>query len=105
MRRLSSRMTFFCKRVFPVIWFGFLALFIAVPLNRGDEARGSLGDIKNVSYPPFTNPPRVTLSLRSPTVFGDEITFNAPTRFMPFSPSPVIKKLIDRLDLARRMND
>lgn len=27
-------MTFFYKRVFPVIWFGFLALFIAIPLVR-----------------------------------------------------------------------
>lgn len=156
MRRISSRMTFFYKRVFPVIWFGFLALFIAVPLfsfsnagwgavpplqffigpvimmivgyfimkklvfdlvdevwddggslvikNRGDEARVSLSDIKNVSYAPFMNPPRVTLSLRSPTVFGDEITFNAPTRFLPFSPSPVVQELIDRVDLARRKN-
>jgi hypothetical protein len=155
-RRISSRMTFFYKRVFPVIWFGFLALFIAVPLfsfsnaswgaapplqffigpvimmivgyfimkklvfdlvdevwddggslvikNRGDEARVSLSDIKNVSYSPFMNPPRVTLSLRNPTVFGDEITFNAPTRFLPFSPSPIVKDLIDRVDLARRKN-
>ena len=154
MRRISSRMTFFYKRVFPVIWFGFLALFIAVPFfsfsnaghsamppleffigpaimaivgyfvlkklvfdlvdevwddgasllirNRGDEARVNLSDIKNVSYSPFINPPRVTLSLRTPTVFGDEITFNAPTRFMPFSPSPIIKELINRIDLARR---
>ena len=136
-------MTFFYKRVFPVIWFGFLALFIAVPFfsfsnaghsampplefyfvlkklvfdlvdevwddgasllirNRGDEARVNLSDIKNVSYSPFINPPRVTLSLRTPTVFGDEITFNAPTRFMPFSPSSIIKELINRIDLARR---
>jgi hypothetical protein len=42
MRRISSRMTFFYKRVFPVIWFGFLALFIAVPFfsfsNAGHSA-------------------------------------------------------------------
>jgi hypothetical protein len=44
------------------------------------------------------------LSLRRPTVFGDEITFNAPMRFMPFSASPIIKELIDRIDLARRKN-
>jgi hypothetical protein len=31
MRRISSRMTFFYKRIFPVIWFGFLLLFIAAP--------------------------------------------------------------------------
>jgi hypothetical protein len=31
MRRISSRMTFFNKRVFPVFWFGFPILFIAAP--------------------------------------------------------------------------
>lgn len=145
-------MTFFNKRVFPAIWFGFLFLFIAVPLvssasrdtapplpfflgpammiavgffvmkklvfdlvdqvwddggsllikNRGEEERIPLSDIKNVSYSPLVNPPRVTLSLRRPTAFGEEITFNAPMRFMPFSASPIIKELIDRIDLARR---
>ena len=72
--------------------------------NRGEEERVALSDIKNVSYSPLINPPRVTLSLRRPTVFGDEITFNAPMRFMPFSASPIIKELIDRIDLARRKN-
>ncbi len=32
MQRISSRSTFFSKRVFPLIWFGFLAIFIIVPL-------------------------------------------------------------------------
>jgi hypothetical protein len=152
MRLVSSKMTFFNKRVFPVIWFGFLAVFIGVALfsttgrnaasplpflivpaimivvgyvimkklifdmvdevwddgdtlvvkNRGQEHRVALSDIKNVSYSPFVNPPRVTLSLRRPTIFGDEITFNAPVRLVPFSKSPVITDLIDRIDLARR---
>jgi hypothetical protein len=35
MRRISSNMTFFYKRVFPAIWFGFLALFIATGLASG----------------------------------------------------------------------
>jgi hypothetical protein len=154
MRRISSRMTFFYKRVFPAIWFGFLILFIAVPLvssagrnatppppffimpaimivigyfvmkklvfdlvdevwddgdclvikNRGEEQRVAFSDIKNVSYSPFINPPRVTLSLRHPTVLGDEIAFNAPMRIVPFSTSPLIKDLIDRIDLVRRRN-
>jgi hypothetical protein len=154
MRRISSRMTFFNKWVFPAIWFGFPIIFIAIALvssagpntapplpffvgpaimiavgffvmkklvfdlvdevwddggsllikNRGEEERVALSDIKNVSYSPLINPPRVTLSLRRPTVFGDEITFNAPMRFMPFSASPIIKELIDRIDLARRKN-
>lgn len=145
-------MTFFNKRVFPAIWFGFLALFIAVPIilglyrnstppipfllfpaimaavgffimkrlifdlvdevwedgdslvvkNAGQEQRIALSDIKNVSYSPFINPPRVTLSLRRPTVFGDEITFVAPARLIPFATSPLIKDLIDRVDAARQ---
>jgi hypothetical protein len=152
MRLVSSKMTFFNKRVFPVLWFGFLILFIGLSLfsgagrnaasplpflivpaimiifgyfimkklvfdlvdevwddgdsllvkNRGQEQRVALSDIKNVSYSPFMNPPRVTLSLRRPTIFGEQITFGAPLRFVPFSTSPVIADLIERVDLARR---
>jgi hypothetical protein len=152
MRRVSSKMTFFNKRVFPAIWFGFLIVFIGIALfsgagrnaasplpfliapaimivfgyvimkklvfdlvdevwddgdslvvkNRGEEQRIALGDIKNLSYSPFMNPPRVTLSLRRPTVFGEQITFSAPVRLVPFSTSPVINDLIDRIDQARR---
>jgi hypothetical protein len=154
MRRISSRMTFYYKRIFPAIWFGFLILLIALPFastsrwnampplpffigpavmmivgyfimkklvfdlvdevwddggsllikNRGEEERIALRDIKNVSYSTMMNPPRVTLSLRRPTVFGDEITFGAPIRFVPFTTSPIIKDLIDRIDLARRQS-
>jgi hypothetical protein len=31
MRRISSGMTFFYKRIFPLIWFGFLLCFMAMP--------------------------------------------------------------------------
>jgi hypothetical protein len=153
MRRISSTMTFFNKRVIPVIWFGFLILFIGFSIfggpasnsasslpfifvpaimivigyfmmkklvfdlvdevwddddalvvrNRGREERIALSDIKNVSYSPYMNPPRVTLSLRRRTVFGEQITFGAPMRFVPFATSPVINNLIDRIDLARSM--
>jgi len=152
MRLVSSRMTFFNKRVFPMVWFGFLIVFIGLSLftgagrnaasplpflivpalmivfgyyimrklvfdladevwddgdslvvkNGGQEQRIALSDIKNVSYSPFINPPRVTLLLRRPTIFGDEITFAAPVRLVPFSKSPVITDLIERVDLARR---
>ena len=33
MKRISSRSTFFSKRVFPVLWFGFAALFVIVNLT------------------------------------------------------------------------
>jgi hypothetical protein len=39
MTRLSSRWTYFYKRVFPVMWFGFIALFVLLPwLNRHQAA-------------------------------------------------------------------
>lgn len=152
MRRISSSWTFFYKRIFPAIWFGFLVVFLGISLfagshsaapalvplligpvimivvgyfimkklvfdlvdevwedgdtlvvkNRGQEQRVALADIKNVSYSPFVNPPRVTLSMRRPTIFGDKITFGAPVRLVPFSTSPIINGLIDRVDAARQ---
>jgi hypothetical protein len=152
MRRISSKMTFFYKRAFPVFWFGFLILFIAIPLvvggarnaatpfpfliiplamiafgyflmkklvfdlvdevwedgdslvvkNRGQEEHIALSDIKNISYSPFMNPPRVTLAMRMPTSFGEQLTFVAPARFIPFARSQVIDELIDRVDAARQ---
>jgi hypothetical protein len=151
MRRISSKATYFNKRIFPLIWFGVLFVFVGVSVfgarhqntnsfmpflimlvimiilgfvimkklvfdlvdevwddgnalvvkNRGQEQRIALNDVKNVSYSPFMNPPRVTLSLRRTTVFGDQITFGAPLRFVPFSTSPLIDDLINRIDAAR----
>ena len=154
MRRISSKWTFFYKRVFPVIFFGFLAVFVGVSLfansrsnsaldipflivpigimvvvffiskklifdlvdevwddgdslvvrNGGQEQRIALADIKNVNYSPLISPPRVTLSLRRPTVFGDEVTFCAPVRMVPLAPSPVINDPIERVDRAREQS-
>ena len=152
MRRISSRSTFVYKRIFPLLFFGIVSLFIAfvivgglrsgqnpplpvliVPVlaaaciyfvmkrlifdlvdevldagdalivrNRGQEDRIALSDITNVNYTPLVSPPRVTLSLRRASVFGAEVTFCAPTRFVPFSSSPVINELIQRIDAARQ---
>jgi hypothetical protein len=154
MRQISSKLTFYYKRIFPIVWFGFLAvflvlgllgitspkdsfpvMFVIVPIimavvgfafmkklvfdlvdevfddgnalvvkSRNQEARIALSDITNVNYSAYMNPPRVTLSLRKPSVFGDQISFCAPTRFVPFATSPVIDDLIRRIDaaLARR---
>ena len=155
MRRISSGMTFFYKRIFPIIWFGFLALFMAAPFiapliggsisgsplvfllvsvlmmivgyfsmkklvfdlvdevldagnalvikNRNLEERVALSDIMNVGYSQFMNPPRVTLSLRNPGTFGDQVSFCAPVSLMPtFSTSPIIDELIKRIDAAHR---
>jgi hypothetical protein len=154
MRRISSKWTFFYKRISPVIFFGFLVVFIGIALlanlrsnsaldnipflivaivmtvvffiskklifdlvdevwedgetlvvrNSGQEQRIALADIKNVNYSPLISPPRVTLSLRRPTVFGDEVTFCAPVRMVPLAPSPVINDPIERVDRAREQS-
>ena len=69
--------------------------------NDDREERILLADIKNVNYSPFISPPRVVLSLRRMTIFGNQITFCAPVRFVPFAAIPVIADLIDRVDAAR----
>ena len=35
MRRISSGWTFFYKRVFPIIWFGFLVVFVGIGVVKG----------------------------------------------------------------------
>jgi len=75
----------------------------ALVIRKGRlEERVALSEIMNVGYSPLMNPPRVTLSLRNPSTFGNQISFCAPLRFVPFSTSPVIDELIARVDAARR---
>ncbi len=151
MKRISSRWTYFHKRVFPVIWFGILALVstvgwttgktthatdvaVIMPIimalfgyllmrylvfdlvdeawdsgdylvfkNKGLEETVRLDNIKNVSSSTFINPPRVTLTLRTPNRLGKQITFSPPTPFTlnPFWKSPIVNELIQRVDRAR----
>jgi hypothetical protein len=68
----------------------------------GQEERVALSDIKNVNYSTMSSPPRVVLSLRRPSIFGDQVAFCAPIRFVPFATSPIIDDLINRIDVARR---
>jgi hypothetical protein len=152
MRRISSQWTFFYKFIFPIIWVGFIIVFLAVAVfaptragqglpipalivpiimlvigftimkkfifdladevwddgialavkKSGQEERIALSDIKNVNYSTMSSPPRVVLSLRRPSVFGDQVAFCAPIRFIPFATSPIIDDLIERIDVARR---
>jgi hypothetical protein len=151
MKKLSSKSTFFLKRIFPVLWFGFILFFLSAALfskahgknsgivmvlvtavfmavighflmknlvfdlmdevydegssllfkNKGKSVRVNLADIKNVSYTVVVNPPRVTLSLRIKTEFGDEISFSPPASLIPFKKNKDILELIDRIDRAR----
>jgi hypothetical protein len=150
MLRISSRSTFFTKRVFPILWFGFLGLFVAMFLFKGfsgsvpieallgplfmavfgyflmkklvfdladevldagdalivrfgsEQERIPLSEIINVSYSYVQNPQRVTLTLRTPSQFGKEVSFSPPARFLPLAKSPIVADLIERVDAARR---
>jgi hypothetical protein len=152
MRRISSQWTFFYKFIFPIVWVGFIIVFLAVAIfaptrsgqgppipalivpiimlvigysimkkfifdladevwddgdalvvkKSGQEERIALSDIKNVNYSTMSSPPRVVLSLRRPSVFGDQVAFCAPIRFVPFATSPLIDDLIERIDAARQ---
>lgn len=153
-RRISSRNTFFVKRVLPPLLFGLLALGVVLPfaltrdgphappwpvfvaptavmvviyavlkklvLDLADEVvdegealrvrfgkeeeRIPLAQIINVSYAGLTNPPRITLTLRSAGRFGREVTFSPQQGFLSplFRPNPLVNELIERVDAARR---
>ena len=154
-QRISSRNTFFVKRVFPVLWFGGVALFLGTALTaglharskppfiiyvapllmfglgfwlmrrlvfdladavydegdalrvcmRGNEERIPLANIVNISYAGLTNPPRATLTLRQPGIFGKEVTFSPVQKlFGPLlrTSNPIVSDLIERVDAARR---
>ena len=155
MNIISSKQTFFTKRIFPAIWLGGVALFLVLALivpasqrRPGDamlfvvpvvmlvcgvlmfrkllwsladevqdggsyllvrkgaiEKRIPLADVLNVSMSQFTNPKRVTLRLRSPCEWGDEIAFipKMPVFSLnPFARNAVVEDLMRRVDQARR---
>lgn len=149
MKLISSKgTTFFNKRVFPVIWFGFIGVFfftalfnikeqIPIPViimpivmgvfgyfimkhlvfdlmdevwdkgdvlivrNNKEEDIIPLSNIINLSSTTFTNPPRITLTLRQPCRFGKEVTFSPPLKLFQFK-SPITNELIERIDKARK---
>jgi hypothetical protein len=45
MRRISSKTTFWYKRVFPAIWVGFLLIFIGIAVSGA----GSRGDLSSMA--------------------------------------------------------
>jgi len=152
MKKISSKGTFYYKRIFPAGWFGFLGIFILlsfiggafdkwpklpflliIPLamalfgyffmkklvfdlmdevfdegscyllvkNKNIEERIDYQNIKNISYTVMTNPNRVTLSLRSPCKFGNEVSFSSQMSWVPFRENKDIIELINKVDKIR----
>ncbi|HEV2229825.1 MAG TPA: hypothetical protein VGR86_12805 [Steroidobacteraceae bacterium] len=69
-----------------------------------DEERIPLAEIVNLSYSGITNPPRITLTLRTAGRFGREVSFSPQQSFLSplFRPNPLVNDLIERVDAARR---
>jgi len=65
--------------------------------NSGKEERISLLNIEKVSWL-GSSPERITLSLRSPSVFGKEIIFSPPFRAPSFSTHPIAAELMARVE-------
>lgn len=74
-------------------------------VRRGSiEDRVQLTNVMNVNMSQFTNPKRLTLRLRTPGKFGDEIVFIPklpPFQLNPFARNAIAEKLIQRVDQAR----
>ena len=153
MKTISSKQTFFIKKIFPAIWIGVVLfacisailagalrtspVFLVGPIfmlvigfvvfrkflwdladevrdggdflvvRRGSiEERVQLSDIMNIGMSQFTNPPRLSLRLRKPGKFGDEIVFSPPRASMwnPFARNPIAEDLMQRVDRARSVN-
>jgi hypothetical protein len=77
----------------------------ALRVRFGDEEeRIPLAEIINLSYSGITNPPRITLTLRTAGRFGREVSFSPQQSFLSplFRPNPLVNDLIERVDAARR---
>jgi hypothetical protein len=73
--------------------------------NRGESSRIALRDVINVNASTMTNPPRITLMLRTASSrFGKTVSFMpaGPRGFFnAFKPNPVAVDLIHRIDALR----
>jgi hypothetical protein len=67
--------------------------------NLGREDRIPLTSIMNVDYSPFMPPRRVTLKLRTPSIFGASVAFVPPVG-LRMTRRPQIEDVIRRVDAA-----
>jgi hypothetical protein len=71
----------------------------------GIEERVPLSSVMNVNMSMFSNPRRLTLRLRTPGKFGDEVTFipkGTMFQFNPLARNAIAESLTKRVDAARR---
>ena len=68
--------------------------------HRGREGRVLLTDCTKVEFT-GSRPPRITLILRQPSVFGTQISFCPHPGRIPFSTPPLVAELNSRIHAAR----
>ena len=67
------------------------------------EQRVKLKDIINIDYSHMNSPERVVVHVRTSGKIGNELAFSLPVRFNPFSKSPLVRELIERVDQAKNI--
>jgi hypothetical protein len=65
--------------------------------NRGQVDGFPISNILNVDTSFFSNPERIVLTLREPSLFGREIVFSPPRRLWPFCRHPIASELIHQI--------
>lgn len=75
-----------------------------IVMNEGHVEHLPLGNIMNISYSGYTNPKRVTLSLRQAGRWGAKFSFIPPrntVRILSLGTNEMVEELIRRVDKAR----
>ncbi|OAI52607.1 hypothetical protein AYO44_16535 [Planctomycetaceae bacterium SCGC AG-212-F19] len=65
--------------------------------NKGEEDRFPFSNVINVQGSEMLNPERITLNLKQPCLFGNEIKFMPPSRWFKFGRHPLADELINRI--------
>lgn len=115
MKKISSGSTMFYKKVFPLVWFGFLAFFVVTAVTGGAVRDGQWMFLvmpcfmavfgfflmKKLVWDPVDEVH--TLRLVRPGRFGADVSFSPSSKisFNPFAKNPVVEDLIVRVDQAR----
>jgi hypothetical protein len=80
--------------IFPLVDEVYLSGDEVIVRNRGEETSFPVTNIINVEASRMTNPERITLTLRVPCSFGQEIIFCPPFRWWHFTRHPLADELI-----------
>jgi hypothetical protein len=95
MTKISSGNTRFYKKIFPVMWFGILTVFLIATVSTGALEESTMLLLVPLAMGVF--------GFFFPNNFGTEIAFSSakPFSINPFARSEIVEDLIVRVDRAR----